>query len=63
MSFAVQSIDRQTLVNNVTGLAKGARVFDVPTVLTTVAAKSFSGELFPRSRRSSRSTTHRAWAP
>lgn len=47
MSFAVQSIDRQTLVNNVTGLAKAARVFAVPTVLTTVAARTFSGELFP----------------
>lgn len=47
MSFAVASIDRQTLVNNVTGLAKGAKVFNVPTVLTTVAAKTFSGELFP----------------
>lgn len=47
MSFGVQSIDRQMLINNVTGLAKAARVFDVPTVLTTVAAKSFSGEIFP----------------
>ena len=47
MAFAVQSIDRQALSNNVTGLAKAARVFDVPTVLTTVAAKSFSGDLFP----------------
>lgn len=47
MSFGVQSIDRQTLINNVTGLAKAARVFDVPTILTTVAAKSFSGEIFP----------------
>ena len=47
MSFGVQSIDRQTLINNVTGLAKAARVFNVPTVLTTVAAKSFSGDIFP----------------
>jgi len=47
MSFGVQSIDRQTLINKVTGLAKSARVFNVPTVLTTVAAKSFSGEIFP----------------
>jgi nicotinamidase-related amidase len=47
MSFGVQSIDRQMLINNVTGLAKAAKVFDVPTVLTTVAAKSFSGEIFP----------------
>lgn len=47
MAFGVQSIDRQSLVNNVVGLAKAAKVFNVPTVLTTVAAKSFSGELFP----------------
>src|SRR5437764_11101239 len=47
MAFGVQSIDRQTLVNNVVGLAKAAKVFQVPTILTTVAAKSFSGPLFP----------------
>ncbi|MFZ2196546.1 MAG: hydrolase [Thermodesulfovibrionales bacterium] len=47
MAFATRSIDGQTLVNNVTGLAKSAKVFNVPTVLTTVAAKSFSGPLFP----------------
>jgi len=47
MAFAVQSIDRQTLTNNVTGLAKAARAFNVPTILTTVAEKSFSGPLFP----------------
>jgi nicotinamidase-related amidase len=47
MAFGVQSIDRQLLLNNVVGLAKAAKVFDVPTVLTTVAAKTFSGELFP----------------
>jgi len=47
MAFAVQSIDRQTLVNNVTGLAKAAKVFHVPVVLTSVAAKTFSGDIFP----------------
>jgi nicotinamidase-related amidase len=46
MAFGVQSIDKQTLINNVTGLAKAAKVFKVPTVLTTVAAKSFSGPIF-----------------
>jgi len=46
MAFASHSIDVQLLVNNVTGLAKSARIFDVPVVLTTVAAKSFSGPLF-----------------
>ncbi|GAB4215469.1 MAG: hydrolase [Roseiflexaceae bacterium] len=47
MAFGVQSIDRQTLINNVTGLAKAAKIFQVPTVLTTVAAKTFSGDIFP----------------
>ncbi|MFZ2446312.1 MAG: hydrolase [Syntrophobacteraceae bacterium] len=47
MAFATHSIDGQTLVNNVTGLAKSAKVFGVPTILTTVAAESFSGPLFP----------------
>jgi nicotinamidase-related amidase len=47
MAFAVQSIDRTLLVNNAAGLAETAKAFNVPTVLTTVAAKSFSGPLFP----------------
>lgn len=47
MAFATHSIDGQVLVNNVTGLAKAARIFGVPTLLTTVAAKSFSGPIFP----------------
>lgn len=46
MAFATHSIDSQTLVNNVTGLAKSAKVFGVPTILTTVAAESFSGPVF-----------------
>lgn len=48
MAFGVQSIDRQTLINNVVGLAKAAKTFNVPTILTTVAAKTFSGDLFPQ---------------
>lgn len=47
MSFGVISIDRQSLINNVTGLAKAAKLFGVPTVLTTIAAKTFSGDLYP----------------
>lgn len=46
MAFAAHSMDVQLLVNNVTGLAKSARIFRVPIVLTTVAAKSFSGPIF-----------------
>lgn len=36
MAFGVQSIDRQTLKNNVVGLAKAAKVFDIPVTITTV---------------------------
>jgi len=48
MFFGVQSTDRQTIINNVVGLAKAAKIFKVPTVLTTVAAKDFSGPLMPQ---------------
>jgi nicotinamidase-related amidase len=47
MAFATHSIDTLALINNVTGLAKAANIFKVPTILTTVASKSFSGPLFP----------------
>lgn len=48
MLFGVQSIDRQSLISNAAGLAKAAKIFNVPTVLTTVAARSFSGPLIPQ---------------
>jgi nicotinamidase-related amidase len=47
MAFATRSIDIAELRNNVTGLAKAAHAFQVPTILTTVAATSFSGPVFP----------------
>jgi nicotinamidase-related amidase len=47
MAFAVQSMDRQALKNNVVGLAKAAAAFDVPTTITTVETESFSGHTFP----------------
>lgn len=47
MAFGVQSIDRQTLKNNVVGLAKAAKVFDIPTTITTVESESFSGFTYP----------------
>ncbi|GAA0561079.1 MULTISPECIES: hydrolase [Rheinheimera] len=47
MAFATRSHTVEEVRNNVTGLAKAAKVFKVPTILTTVAAKSFSGPLFP----------------
>lgn len=47
MAFGVSSIDRQTLKNNVTGLAKAAKIFAVPTFITTVETESFSGYTWP----------------
>ncbi len=47
MAFGVQSIDRQTLKNNVVGLAKAAKAFDIPTIITTVETESFSGRTYP----------------
>ena len=55
MAFATASIDVSELRNNTVGLAKAAALFDVPTILTTVAAKSSPARSSPRSRRSFRS--------
>jgi nicotinamidase-related amidase len=48
MVFGVVNIDRQTLFNNVMLLAKAAKIFKVPTILTTVESKSFSGNMWPQ---------------
>lgn len=46
MAFAVSSIDIGLLRDN-TGIVAGAsKIFDIPTVVTTVAEKSFSGPVF-----------------
>ncbi len=47
MAFGVQSIDRQVLKNNVVALAKSARIFGIPTTITTVETESFSGHTYP----------------
>ena len=46
MAFATKSIDPITLRNNAALVAKAAREFKVPTILTTVAEKTFSGPMF-----------------
>lgn len=48
MVFGVGSLDRQTLFNNVLVLAKAARIFAAPTILTTVETKGFSGNMWPQ---------------
>ena len=47
MAFAVKNIGIDELRNNTAILAGGSKIFKVPTVVTTVAEKSFSGPVFP----------------
>ena len=46
MAFATKSIDPVSLRNNAALVANAARIFNVSTILTTVAEKSFSGPMF-----------------
>ena len=46
MAFATRSIDATVLRTNAALVARAAAGFQVPTVLTTVAEKSFSGPMF-----------------
>ena len=48
MLFGVANFDRQTIINNNVALAKAARVFGIPVVLSTVETKSFSGNMWPQ---------------
>ncbi|MEO0917399.1 MAG: hydrolase [Pseudomonadota bacterium] len=47
MFQGVESHDRLSVVNNVQILAKGAKLFGLPTVISTVAKDSFSGPFMP----------------
>jgi nicotinamidase-related amidase len=48
MTFGVANIERQQLINNVVMLAKAAKEFGVPAVLTAVETESFSGYIWPQ---------------
>lgn len=48
MLFGVANFDRQSVINNNVMLAKAAKLFGVPTVLSTVESKSFSGNTWPQ---------------
>ena len=47
MFFGVASIDRQVLLNNLLVLAKAAKIFGVPVILTAIESKEFKGDLLP----------------
>src|SRR5271156_4709455 len=46
MAFATKSIDSVMLRNNAALVANAAKIFNVSTILTTVAEKAFSGPTF-----------------
>ncbi len=48
MLFGTANFDRQAIINNNLVLAKAARVFDVPVLLTTVETLGFSGYIWPQ---------------
>ena len=48
MLFGVTSHDRQNIISMNVALGKAARIFDVPTILSTVETKSFSGNMWPQ---------------
>lgn len=47
MGFATKSIAISELRTNTAIVAGASRIFDVPTIVTTVAEQSFSGPVFP----------------
>ena len=47
MAFGVNSHDILSIKNNTVGLAKAAKLYNVPTILTTVETESFSGYTWP----------------
>src|SRR3989454_9664281 len=48
MFFGVANIDRQGLLNNVLVLAKAAKIFRVPVILTAVESEGVSGNITPQ---------------
>jgi nicotinamidase-related amidase len=48
MLFGVGNFDRQLVINNNVMLAKAAKLFGVPFVLSTVETKGFSGNTWPQ---------------
>jgi hypothetical protein len=47
LAFGVSSVDRQTLLNDTVAMARTAKVFSIPVILSTSASKVYSGSLMP----------------
>lgn len=50
LAFGVQSIDKQVLLNNSVALARTAKAFGIPVIISTSATKVYSGPLLPALR-------------
>jgi nicotinamidase-related amidase len=48
--FGVAGMDGQALVNNLVILAKAAKIFSVPVILTAVESDDFGGQIMPQLR-------------
>jgi nicotinamidase-related amidase len=47
LAFGVESMARQTILNNAVALARTAAAFQVPVVISTSASRVYSGSLLP----------------
>ena len=48
LALTISSAEEGILFHNATNLAKIAKIFDIPTVLTTIGKKSFGGPIFSK---------------
>jgi nicotinamidase-related amidase len=46
--FSVHTINAGVLINNAAGLAKAAKLFNVPTIFATISSRSFAGPMFAK---------------
>lgn len=51
MYFGLQSHDANTVMNAIAGLAKTAKVWDIPSILTTLTTDDFTGEIPQQQKR------------
>lgn len=51
MYFGLQSHDASAVMNAIVGLAKTAKIWDIPTVLTTLTTDDFTGEIPQQQKR------------
>jgi len=48
LALTISSTDEETLIHNAINLAKIAKTFNIPTVLTTIGETSFGGPIFSK---------------